>query len=267
MSDSILKQVEIATYIGNAITRIRKIEKFLKNEKTTEGNAAAEVGQTGNPFLNPYVFFTCEVSSIISDITIAAIQTLPAADDSVGWTIDPGFADRPVTITIPKGGSLPDVGDDVLAIFTGVFSTGTDTSTPRYGLFGAGGASVDQTVIVSIGDDHLVTRTIVGSVVGAEDILVAKSWRNRRTPFDGKTINGYTYVYSSATQRQVTIAASPGFVQQEEVIPRYNLNDVIYATGLKTAAITITVGATPTGISAVDMNNDNREFVRTGFVT
>ncbi len=264
MSDEILKQQKIAAYLGNLLDRVRAIEKFIKNDVNSRNNNAAEAAQTTNPFNNPYVFIPCIVTELPGGNLVTAQQISPTADDGVPWELDSDFTALPLTITVPTNVSLPAEGDTVLAHFTGTF--GTSPPTPRYGLFGAGGGSeVTKTIIQSVGDDHLVCRTIVGSVVGTDDILVAKNNKNQRTPWDGLTRNGLTYAYTNNVYRTVTIAASTGFSQIEEIVPRYNVNDVIFAVGTTTAVMTITVGTTPVGVDLVDMNNDNREFVRTGF--
>jgi len=269
MADDILKQVEMAAYFGNLLTRVRKLEKDARNDSTAKKNDGTEGPQDGNPLLNPYVFFTCLITSIVDDTTVIGALSQPRdntiSNPTVAWAAVPGVPS--IEITVPTGGSVPAVGDDVMAHFTGLYTNTGGDLVPRYGAFGGGGGGTTLTVIRSIGNDHLITRTIVGSVLGATDILVAKNWRNQRTPWDGNTINGYTYVYSTTIRRQVTITASPGFVQIEEVIPSYNVNDVIFAVETGSPILSVTVAGTPVDVTRTDLNNDNREFVRVGFAT
>lgn len=265
----ILKQEEIAAFLGRAFEEIRGIKKYLRYKSKEEANAPMDAPQNSGHLMNQFVFFPVEISSIVSETEVQGFVATPTES---GWGEDPRFTRgsglQYLDIRIPTGGSAPAVGSQAIAHFAGTYTTPASVIVPVYGLFGGGGGGgVTQTVIQSIGDDHLVTRTIVGSALGVDDILVAKNWKNRRTPFDGNTINGYTYIYSTAIRRSTTIAASPGFVQIEEVIPSYNVDDVIYAVNTGSQVIQVTVAGTPTSVTRVDMNNDNREFVRVGFVT
>lgn len=265
MSDSILKQQEIAAYIGNALNRIRAIEKYLKGKVLQEENANYDAPQDGQRFLNPYVFFACEVTSVVDDTNVVGKQTKPT---TTGWEINTDLTSFLIPMTVPDNVTAPSVGDQVMAHFTGTYTDASSVRQARYGIFGAGGgASLLQTQIQSVGDDHLVVQTLAGSTLGGTDILVAKSFMTRKTPFDGNTVNGISYVYSTAVDRVATIASSTGFKQVETVIPRYNVGDVIYAQQVSTTIMTITVGSTPQGITYLDTNNDNRNFVHVAFST
>jgi hypothetical protein len=58
--------------------------------------------------------------------------------------------------------------------------------------------------VQSVSEDHLVCRTWKGGESGTVDILVAKPWELRKTGWDGQTIDGITYTYSSGTARSAT---------------------------------------------------------------
>ena len=64
-----------------------------------------------------------------------------------------------------------------------------------------GGVSSSQMKLVSVQEDHLVCRSWDGEVQGEDDVLVAKSWLLRRTPFDGKSRNGIDYTYHTNVTR------------------------------------------------------------------
>ena len=265
MSDSILKQQEIAARFGQLIVEINNIKRFLRQQQLEEQSGNAEAAQDGQRFLNPYVFFSCEVSSVVDSTTVLGFQTIPSTTTSTPWAIDPTFSNSPVTLTVPANVSAPSVGDQVLAHFTGTYTNPSSELVARYGIVCAGGgAAVSQTQIQSVGDDHLVVRTLVGSTLGSTDILVAKPFKTRRTPFDGNTVNGYTYVYSTAVDRVVTIAASTQYKEVQTVIPKYNVDDVLYIQQADATLFNVTVSGTPQAVTYLDLNNDCREFVRVG---
>ena len=82
---------------------------------------------------------------------------------------------------------------------------------------------------------YMVTRCIVQEVrddtlycliVGTDDYIeVAKDYTLQRTPWDGKTVNGYTYSYSSPTRRQVSSASG---TETQVVYPAYINDDDLY---------------------------------------
>lgn len=266
MSDEILKQVEIAAYLGKCLSEINSIKRYLLRKQKEEENDPFEAPQDASRLLSPYVFFSCQVSSVVDSSSVWGLQTIPGTSSTTPWIVNPTFADSAIPLTVPANVSAPSVGDQVLAHFTGLYTNASSELTPRYGIFGAGGgASIQQTEVQSIGDDHLVVRTLTGTVVGGTDILVAKNYMNRRTPFDGETVNDYTYTYSTAVDRVVTIAASTAFKEIQTIIPRYNVGDVVYVQEVNSTLFNVTVSGTPQAVTLIDLNNDNREFVRVGF--
>lgn len=83
-------------------------------------------------------------------------------------------------------------------------------------------------------DDHLVCRTWDGDAEGDTDILVAKPWDLRRTPFDGLTVNGIAYTYDTAIRRE----ANDGETTEWQVItPDYYEDAEIYAAKGRTTVV------------------------------
>lgn len=77
--------------------------------------------------------------------------------------------------------------------------------------------------VVSMEGDYLVCLPLnVGAV---ENVKVAKPWDLRRTPFDGLTVNGISYTYSSEGARTATAGES----EDQVVIPAYFAGAEIYA--------------------------------------
>jgi hypothetical protein len=59
-------------------------------------------------------------------------------------------------------------------------------------------------------------------------IIVAKTYGCQRTPFDGETLNGYEYSYSSDTERE-SRRVSDDDVELQEVTPPYYVGEQIMA--------------------------------------
>ncbi len=199
MSD-ILKQVEIAQHIANLISRVRVLERSVKEIQREEELGDADQPQDGGVWENRYIFHAALVSSIVDSETFWAQRAVP--DVTSPWVTDPLFAAAPIEVSVPSGINPPNLNQAVAIHFTGTYTlAGSPFVAGRYGLFG-GGAGDIQTVLRSVGDDYLVVRSLdVNSVVGTDDIYILKPWTLRRTPFDGQTVNGVTYVYSSNTAR------------------------------------------------------------------
>lgn len=89
------------------------------------------------------------------------------------------------------------------------------------------GAAHRQMKLMEVLADHLRCRPWDGETLGEIDFLVAKPWLLRRTPFDNGSRNGIAYVYHTHTTRTASRAAEE---EDQIVIPRYVVGDVIYAT-------------------------------------
>lgn len=58
--------------------------------------------------------------------------------------------------------------------------------------------------VTAIHGDYLTCRTWDGATQGNADVLVARPWDLQRTPFDGQTVNGVTYTFTSDVERSAT---------------------------------------------------------------
>jgi hypothetical protein len=87
--------------------------------------------------------------------------------------------------------------------------------------------ALQRLAVQSVGADHLVCRHLEpdGSV-GTVDVFAAKPWTLRRTPFDGQTIDGKSFVYSDNATRTVTKDAQE---ETQAITPDYAVDDVIFA--------------------------------------
>ena len=72
---------------------------------------------------------------------------------------------------------------------------------------------ITEVTVRSESDDCLICEDNHG-----EQVVVAKPWMVRRSPFDGKTINGFTYTYTSANTRDSDDGSE---VQVQEITPSY----------------------------------------------
>lgn len=85
-----------------------------------------------------------------------------------------------------------------------------------------GGSSVSVFYFVSDEGDYLICED-----ESENQILVAKPYELRRTPFDGETVNGISYTYTSNSER----SADDGEDQEDQFItPDYVAGGEIYAT-------------------------------------
>jgi hypothetical protein len=100
--------------------------------------------------------------------------------------------------------------------------------------------------------DYLNCVTWDGTDEGTQTIKIAKPYLLRRTPFDGQTRNGVSYVYSDAITRQATKGED---TITETVVPVYVLDDELYG---------ISAPAGGTGVAAapdyLDLNLDGRAW-------
>lgn len=124
---------------------------------------------------------------------------------------------------------------------------------------GVQGAIVAQFVVASVGDDHLVCRTWDGSNQGDADVLVAKPWLLRKTPFHGLTLNGKTYIYDSGTARNVDDGNED---EDQVIIPSYTdpSGAVIYAVRGVVGGTGVVVESDP--VVWLDLNVDGRAWAK-----
>jgi len=105
--------------------------------------------------------------------------------------------------------------------------------------------------IVSVQDDYLVCRTIASDgTIGTEDVLILKPFTLRRTPFDGLTVDGVSYIYVSDTERIAdltdTYLITPNYYVGAEILVTKQNNLVAIETG--------------DSINLVDGNSDSRTW-------
>lgn len=99
----------------------------------------------------------------------------------------------------------------------------------------------------SVASDHLVCRSWDGAAEGAVDVLVAKSFLLRKTPFDGQSRNGVAYVYTTDVER---VADNGTATETQVVVEPYVVGDEVYATRQPLRG---------TGVEGVDWLDDNRD--------
>lgn len=118
-------------------------------------------------------------------------------------------------------------------------------------------------VVKSVGDDHLGCKHWDGTTEGDDTINVAKPYLLRRTPFDGNTVAGATYAYSSAIARTVTIGV---VVESQEIVPVYQGASGSYGGDIIYAASGVQHEPTDDDdaiVVWVDLNLDGRSWGRT----
>ena len=110
-----------------------------------------------------------------------------------------------------------------------------------------------QMKLVSIHGDYLICHPWDGATESDRELLVAKPYLLRRTPFDGETRNGIDYDYHTHVTRTAT---KGGETEDQIVIPRYVTGDILYAT-FNVAGGT-SVLDTETRVEWLDDNRDGR---------
>ncbi len=103
---------------------------------------------------------------------------------------------------------------------------------------------VFQGEIIGLAGDYITVveyRVYVGGgiVRGTQAINVAKPWLLRRTPFDGLSRDGVSYVYTADQTRTAT--AGPN-VRVEHVTPGYLIGDIVYCLRTILNATAVEVG-------------------------
>lgn len=114
---------------------------------------------------------------------------------------------------------------------------------------------IKQFRVKVVGDDSMTCVEWDGTTEGSQETIL-KPYLLRRTPFDGQTFSisteripatiSVTYNYSSATKRTAT---SGGVVETQVIIPRFAVNDIIYAMNCEDA-----------GDQLIDINADGRAW-------
>jgi len=76
-------------------------------------------------------------------------------------------------------------------------------------------------LVTGLGTDTLIGIRLVGNVETGDPIILARSFELRQTPFDGLTISGKTYSYTTTILRNVDDGADD---EDQLIIPPYILN-------------------------------------------
>jgi len=109
---------------------------------------------------------------------------------------------------------------------------------------GGGGTSVKAYTVDSVDDDTLWCVPVDDPE--AEPVEVAKPYLLRRTPFDGNTIGGLTYTYSSAIEREVFDGTN---TETQHVKEAWLVGEIIYVVEITEEETGLT------GITLQDINN------------
>lgn len=103
--------------------------------------------------------------------------------------------------------------------------------------------------------DYVTCRTWDGTNEGATDIPVAKPYKLRKSPWHNGSaiIDGVnvSYIYSTNVKRTASVPS--GYSEVQVVVPRYLVNDVIFAAETETGV---------TDASWLDINADGRAWAR-----
>lgn len=116
---------------------------------------------------------------------------------------------------------------------------------------GSAESTSKQFRVKSVYADLLVCRTWDGADEGGEDVLVAKPYLLRRSPFDGQTRDGISYAYTSHFERTATLDEE---TEDQVIVPSYVEDDLIYGIS------NIEGGTNVTNAEFLDINADGRAW-------
>ena len=108
--------------------------------------------------------------------------------------------------------------------------------------------------------DYLQVRELTVQPDGTEllgpvDLLVAKPWTLRRTPFDGIIFNNFLYTYIDQSTRDATDQSPPGKTERQVITPEYYLNSTIYCVRTVRGGTSVSLS-----IQGLDLNVDARAW-------
>lgn len=243
----------IAEVLKRLTDRVKLLERRLDDRDQVD---EADLGEpllastprnpaTGSSLLQ---LVTIVCSSFPSTKSIYVQRALPTTSTATPWAVDGSHAGL-LKVNVPDGVAVPEVGSTQLITFTGVTSNGA-----THGLFGGGGGA-SQFRVKAVYADMVKCRTLDQSLnEGTNDIYVAKPYKIRQSPFDGQTLYGLSFSYtSSPTVRTVTNTLGSTLTQY--VIPAFRDDlDIIYGIST-TTNVPNSLGGYCT---YVDMNNDHR---------
>jgi hypothetical protein len=198
--------------------RLKLIERRLEDQDALEENDAREpempIGpgsplQSGSP-----IQYVTIVQSVFEDSRLAYVRkALPCTDSATPWAIDSTDTTL-ISAYVPFNMPTPLVGDALLVTFTGVTSAGA-----RYGVFG--GAPVQERWLVNsiFADVLYCTKLNTLSSMTSTAGYVVKPLDLKKSTFNGKVIDGWTYAYVSTQVRTATHATEDA--EYHEVSPPY----------------------------------------------
>lgn len=214
MPESLIPIAEIAQHLVDLIRAVRSLQQRVRTQDKEFDLGSSEEPQdsagllpsTGSDYKHPVT----EVTSIIDATTIRVRRQIPDAGGA-GWTDDPELVTQ-LEVVIPSG-PLPEVGQIVMPVYTGLFQINTLTNTislPRYGLFGKGVNSARALLTSNRSDgDLLDCRLLNSSNTPVNSIVVARPPDLQRSFYDGQTINSITFTASTKDIRSATDGTTP----------------------------------------------------------
>ncbi len=107
--------------------------------------------------------------------------------------------------------------------------------------FPFGGVTIGMFIVKEVLADHLRCRSWDGEEEGTVDVLVAKPWLLRRTPFDTLEIAGIEYTYINDYSRTAEDTETEE-TEEQEITPTYQPAEGEYAGDVIFAAHTILRG-------------------------
>lgn len=121
---------------------------------------------------------------------------------------------------------------------------------------GGGGSptevAVERFIVVSVSGDYVTADRADGSESG---VKIAKPYKLQRSPWDGNSaiIDGNAIHYTYNTDVKRTATTSGGLVEIQVVVPRYLVDDEIFACQADTGV---------SGVEWQDLNADGRAWAR-----
>ena len=133
------------------------------------------------------------------------------------------------------------------------------------------GVKIHQTVkrfiVKSVQDDYITCNEMFDDRIGEADVLIAKPYLLRKTPFDGTDDgrNGYTYAYSTVSGYEHTERTSTktedDSTEDQIVTPAYVVGDEIWAMCNPVGGTGVT-DADGKQIVWLDQNYDGRQWAQ-----
>jgi hypothetical protein len=124
---------------------------------------------------------------------------------------------------------------------------------------GKGGTGLGLFRFKSMQNDYLVCRSWNGTVEGTQDVYIAKPPKLRFS-ISTETIDGVVVAYSGyGPLTQTRNASGGGNSESQVIVPRYLVNDLIYAMPAPTL-VTFVQGPKTIKVGLLDINADGRAW-------